>query len=54
MIQTNSVGEAIAKKDFARAMELRDPEFNKAFEAFVGSTFIASANTTLPLNVKVF
>lgn len=39
---THTVSEAISKKDFKRAMELRDPDFNAAYEAFVQSTVLAS------------
>ncbi|KAI8921378.1 phosphofructokinase-domain-containing protein [Powellomyces hirtus] len=35
---THAVAEAIKKKDFARAMELRDPEFTALYNAFLHST----------------
>ncbi|KAJ3085503.1 6-phosphofructokinase, alpha subunit [Quaeritorhiza haematococci] len=38
---THAVGEAISKKDFATAMELRDPDFNAAYNAYIESTLLA-------------
>jgi len=35
---THSVSEAVSKKDFNRAMELRDPDFKDAYNAYVEST----------------
>ncbi len=32
---THAVSAAIANKDFARAMELRDPEFHSSFDAYI-------------------
>ncbi|KAJ3327069.1 6-phosphofructokinase, alpha subunit [Blyttiomyces sp. JEL0837] len=34
---THDVADAIAKKDFARAMELRDPDFNAAYDSYIES-----------------
>ncbi|KAJ3156926.1 6-phosphofructokinase, alpha subunit [Geranomyces michiganensis] len=35
---THAVAEAISQKDFARAMEMRDPEFTALYDAFLHST----------------
>jgi len=35
---THSVSEAVSKKDFNKAMELRDPDFKDAYNAYVEST----------------
>ncbi|KAI9208938.1 phosphofructokinase-domain-containing protein [Polychytrium aggregatum] len=35
---TKSVADAIASKDFKKAMDLRDPDFNAAYNAYVEST----------------
>ncbi|KAI8585021.1 phosphofructokinase-domain-containing protein [Geranomyces variabilis] len=35
---THAVAEAIAQKDFGRAMEMRDPEFTALYDAFLHST----------------
>jgi len=35
---THSVSEAVSRKDFNRAMELRDPDFKDAYNAYVEST----------------
>ncbi|KAJ3020349.1 6-phosphofructokinase, alpha subunit [Thoreauomyces humboldtii] len=35
---THAVAEAISRKDFGRAMELRDPEFTALYDAFLDST----------------
>ncbi|CAG8509686.1 10075_t:CDS:10 [Dentiscutata heterogama] len=37
---THQVGEAIAEKNFRRAMELRDPEFSEGYEAYLSTTFM--------------
>lgn len=38
---TQSVAEAISKKDFKKAMELRDPDFTAAYDAYIESTLLA-------------
>ncbi|TPX64845.1 6-phosphofructokinase [Spizellomyces sp. 'palustris'] len=42
---THAVGEAIKKKDFARAMELRDPSFTAIYDAFLETTIFSQGNT---------
>ncbi|KAJ3292218.1 6-phosphofructokinase, alpha subunit, partial [Borealophlyctis nickersoniae] len=37
---THAVAEAIGQKDFARAMELRDPDFTSAYDAYIESTLL--------------
>lgn len=36
--QTRSVADAIAEKDFAKAMSLRDPEFVETLDAFYATS----------------
>lgn len=43
---TQSVSKAIAKKDFKRAMELRDPDFNSAYDAYIESTLLTHKATS--------
>ncbi|KAI8804154.1 phosphofructokinase-domain-containing protein [Cladochytrium replicatum] len=38
---THEVSGAISKKDFKRAMELRDPDFNGAYDSYIESTLLA-------------
>jgi 6-phosphofructokinase 1 len=38
---THAVGEAISRKDFKTAMELRDPDFTAAYDAYIESTLLA-------------
>ncbi|KAI8140855.1 6-phosphofructokinase [Fennellomyces sp. T-0311] len=47
---THEVAKAIQEKNFARAMELRDPQFAEEFDAFTASTILdeSCANIVLP------
>ncbi|RKO83802.1 6-phosphofructokinase subunit alpha, partial [Blyttiomyces helicus] len=49
---TQEVAEAISKKDFKRAMELRDPDFNAAYDAYIESTQL-SRRIQLPENQRL-
>ncbi|KAJ3313323.1 6-phosphofructokinase, alpha subunit [Gonapodya sp. JEL0774] len=40
---TKEVANCVSRKDFASAMDLRDPEFKHAYDAFIESTFLADA-----------
>ena len=42
LAQTHEVADAIGRKDFARAMELRDPDFTAAYDAYIESTLLAT------------
>ncbi|KAJ3227672.1 6-phosphofructokinase, alpha subunit [Clydaea vesicula] len=43
---THAVGKAISEKNFKLAMELRDPDFNAVYDAYVEATLL----TTSPVN----
>ncbi|KAI7898857.1 6-phosphofructokinase [Cokeromyces recurvatus] len=45
---THEVAEAIGKKDFARAMDLRDPEFADQFDAYTATTILDDESMLLP------
>ncbi|KAG0796372.1 hypothetical protein G6F16_002053 [Rhizopus arrhizus] len=45
---THEVAEAIEKKDFARAMELRDPQFIEELEAYTATTILDDNSMLLP------
>ncbi|RUS22028.1 hypothetical protein BC937DRAFT_90616 [Endogone sp. FLAS-F59071] len=45
---THEVAKAIKAKDFKRAMELRDPEFVEAYDAFISSTAVDNQLIKLP------
>ncbi|KAG1053541.1 hypothetical protein G6F46_004748 [Rhizopus delemar] len=45
---THEVAEAIEKKDFARAMELRDPQFIEELEAYTATTILDDNTMLLP------
>ncbi|KAI9315943.1 6-phosphofructokinase [Dichotomocladium elegans] len=45
---THEVARAISEKNFARAMELRDPQFAEEFEAYNASTILDDASRILP------
>jgi 6-phosphofructokinase 1 len=48
-LKTHEVAEAISKKDFRRAMDLRDPEFKEYWEAYQCTTIAESTfDITLP------
>ncbi|OZJ03459.1 hypothetical protein BZG36_02750 [Bifiguratus adelaidae] len=47
---THEVAEAIRRKDFARAMELRDPEFAEEYAAYISSTIVDTRSIKLPEN----
>jgi 6-phosphofructokinase 1 len=51
---TKEVSEAIARKDFAHAMELRDPDFTSSFNAYIESSLKVRADASLLPNEKVF
>jgi 6-phosphofructokinase len=51
--QTQSVAESISKKDFAKAMELRDPDFTYSFNAFIESTIITPDSPKLDLKEQI-
>lgn len=40
MVQTRAVADAIAEKDFDKAMSLRDPEFCESLEGFLATSAI--------------
>ena len=40
-IQTRNVAKAIAEKDFAKAMSLRDPEFAETLDGFYHTSQLA-------------
>ncbi|KAI8913669.1 phosphofructokinase domain-containing protein [Gorgonomyces haynaldii] len=40
---THSVADAIGKKDFAKAMELRDPDFHSSYNAYIESTQLSQS-----------
>ncbi|KAI8893560.1 phosphofructokinase-domain-containing protein [Globomyces pollinis-pini] len=42
---TQSVSASIAKKDFAKAMELRDPDFTSAYDAYIASSLRAASES---------
>ncbi|KAF0383479.1 6-phosphofructokinase [Gigaspora margarita] len=53
---THQVAEAIAEKNFRRAMELRDPEFSAGYEAYLSTTFMknkapSQANHSLKIGI---
>ncbi|TPX32006.1 6-phosphofructokinase [Synchytrium microbalum] len=54
---THEVSEAIARKDFSHAMELRDPDFTAAYDAYIEATLLASGpgarKTDLPLRIGI-
>jgi 6-phosphofructokinase len=50
---THGVSAAIAQKDFARAMELRDPDFASAFQAFEESTRFDEILGKLPVKQRI-
>ncbi|KAI8381558.1 6-phosphofructokinase [Radiomyces spectabilis] len=45
---THDVAKAISEKDFARAMELRDPQFSEEFDAYSASTILDDHSMILP------
>jgi 6-phosphofructokinase 1 len=45
---THAVAEAINEKNFARAMELRDPQFADEYDAYIASTIIDDTTMRLP------
>ncbi|KAI9497468.1 6-phosphofructokinase [Zychaea mexicana] len=46
---THEVAKAIQEKNFARAMELRDPQFAEEFDAFTASTILDDCNANIVL-----
>ncbi|KAI7903188.1 6-phosphofructokinase [Cokeromyces recurvatus] len=45
---THEVAEAIGQKNFARAMELRDPQFAEEYEAYTATTILDDNSIVLP------
>lgn len=45
---THAVAEAIGQKNFARAMELRDPQFADEYDSYIASTIIDDTTMRLP------
>ncbi|KAI9282843.1 6-phosphofructokinase [Umbelopsis sp. AD052] len=45
---THAVAEAISQKNFARAMELRDPQFADEYDSYIASTIIDDQTMRLP------
>jgi 6-phosphofructokinase 1 len=45
---THEVAEAIGKKNFARAMELRDPQFAEEYDAYNATTILDDSSIVLP------
>ncbi|ORY46084.1 6-phosphofructokinase [Rhizoclosmatium globosum] len=52
---THNVAEAISKKDFKKAMDLRDPDFTNAFDAYLESHLIGGdgIDRQLPENQRI-
>ncbi|KAI9354855.1 phosphofructokinase-domain-containing protein [Zopfochytrium polystomum] len=53
---THEVAEAISRKDFARAMELRDPDFTAAYNAYIESHLMSAENAVkadTPLRIGI-
>lgn len=50
---THEVAEAISRQDFARAMELRDPQFAEEFDAFTASTILDDDTAMLPEHLRL-
>ncbi|KAF7722032.1 6-phosphofructokinase, alpha subunit [Apophysomyces ossiformis] len=50
---THEVAKAISEKNFARAMELRDPQFAEEFEAFNASTILDDGSVQLPAHKQL-
>lgn len=50
---THEVAEAISKKNFARAMELRDPQFAEEYEAYHATTILDDCSLGLPAHQQL-
>ncbi|KAI7868080.1 6-phosphofructokinase [Spinellus fusiger] len=50
---TQEVAAAIGEKNFARAMELRDPQFEKEFNAYTASTTLDDTTASLPKHLRL-
>ncbi|CAO3674658.1 unnamed protein product [Rhizopus stolonifer] len=50
---THEVAEAIERKDFARAMELRDPQFVEELEAYTATTILDDNTMILPKHLQL-
>lgn len=50
---THEVAKAISEKNFARAMELRDPQFAEEFEAYNASTILDDETLLLPKHKRI-
>ncbi|KAI8980490.1 6-phosphofructokinase [Pilobolus umbonatus] len=50
---THEVAKAIGEKNFARAMELRDPQFVEEFDAYTASTILDDNSMMLPEHLRL-
>ncbi|OAD65385.1 hypothetical protein PHYBLDRAFT_137735 [Phycomyces blakesleeanus NRRL 1555(-)] len=50
---THEVAKAIGEKNFARAMELRDPQFAEEFNAYTASTILDDESDLLPAHLRL-
>ncbi|CAO3608042.1 unnamed protein product [Mucor hiemalis] len=50
---THEVAEAIGQKNFARAMELRDPQFAEEYEAYNATTILDDDSIVLPAHERL-
>lgn len=50
---THEVAKAISEKNFARAMELRDPQFAEEYEAYNASTILDDKSRLLPPHLQL-
>ncbi|KAI9010016.1 6-phosphofructokinase [Phycomyces nitens] len=50
---THEVAKAIGEKNFARAMELRDPQFAEEFNAYTASTIMDDDSDLLPVHLRL-
>lgn len=50
---THEVAESIGKKNFARAMELRDPQFSEEFETYNATTIMDDHSLSLPKHERL-
>ncbi|KAI9019185.1 6-phosphofructokinase [Phycomyces nitens] len=50
---THEVAKAIGEKNFARAMELRDPQFAEEFNAYTASTIVDDESDLLPAHLRL-
>ncbi|KAI8375910.1 6-phosphofructokinase, partial [Radiomyces spectabilis] len=50
---THEVAQAISEKNFARAMELRDPQFSEEFDAYTATTILDDSQIRLPEHQQI-